>query len=359
MVKSVYIHIPFCKNICTYCDFCKMYYNENWIDKYLESLDNEIKENYKNEKISTLYLGGGTPSCLPIIYLKKLFKIIDKINLDNNYEFTIECNIEDITEEKLKLFTLNKVNRLSIGIQSFNNKILKYLGRNYNSDIIDKKIKLAKKYFDNINIDLIYAVKNQTIKDLNDDIDRFLKLDISHISCYSLMIENNTILSNNNEKYIDEDLDRNMYDLICGKLKEKYNHYEISNFAKKGYESKHNLSYWNNNEYYGFGLSASGYINDIRYTNTKNLSKYVLNIYDRNIEKVSKEDKMKYEIILGFRKLDGIDKKDFYKKYNKRLEDDRIIKDFINKGILFCDDKKIYINEEYIYVSNQILTNFV
>ena len=284
MVKSVYIHIPFCKNICTYCDFCKMYYNENWIDKYLESLDNEIKENYKNEKISTLYLGGGTPSCLPVIYLKKLFKIIDKINLDNNYEFTIECNIEDITEEKLKLFTLNKVNRLSIGIQSFNNKILKYLGRNYNSDIIDKKIKLAKKYFDNINIDLIYAVKNQTIKDLKDDIDRFLKLDISHISCYSLMIENNTILSNNNEKYIDEDLDRNMYDLICGKLKEKYNHYEISNFAKKGYESKHNLSYWNNNEYYGFGLSASGYINNIRYTNTKNLSKYILNIYDRNIE---------------------------------------------------------------------------
>lgn len=359
MVKSVYIHIPFCKNICTYCDFCKMYYNENWIDKYLESLDNEIKENYKNEKISTLYLGGGTPSCLQVIYLKKLFKIIDKINLDNNYEFTIECNIEDITEEKLKLFTLNKVNRLSIGIQSFNNKILKYLGRNYNSDIIDKKIKLAKKYFDNINIDLIYAVKNQTIKDLKDDIDRFLKLDISHISCYSLMIENNTILFNNNEKYIDEDLDRNMYDLICGKLKEKYNHYEISNFAKKGYESKHNLSYWNNNEYYGFGLSASGYINDIRYTNTKNLSKYILNIYDRNIEKVSKEDKMKYEIILGFRKLDGIDKKDFYKKYNKRLEDDRIIKDFINKGILFCDDKKVYINEEYIYVSNQILTNFV
>lgn len=359
MVKSVYIHIPFCKNICTYCDFCKMYYNENWIDKYLESLDNEIKENYKNEKISTLYLGGGTPSCLQVIYLKKLFKIIDKINLDNNYEFTIECNIEDITEEKLKLFTLNKVNRLSIGIQSFNNKILKYLGRNYNSDIIDKKIKLAKKYFDNINIDLIYAVKNQTIKDLKDDIDRFLKLDISHISCYSLMIENNTILSNSNEKYIDEDLDRNMYDLICGKLKEKYNHYEISNFAKKGYESKHNLSYWNNNEYYGFGLSASGYINNIRYTNTKNLSKYILNIYDRNIEKVSKEDKMKYEIILGFRKLDGINKKDFYKKYNKRLEDDKIIKDFINKGILFCDDKRVYINEEYIYVSNQILTNFV
>ncbi len=359
MVKSVYIHIPFCKNICTYCDFCKMYYNENWIDKYLESLDNEIKENYKNEKISTLYLGGGTPSCLQVIYLKKLFKIIDKINLDNNYEFTIECNIEDITEEKLKLFSLNKVNRLSIGIQSFNNKILKYLGRNYNSDIIDKKIKLAKKYFDNINIDLIYAVKNQTIKDLKDDIDRFLKLDISHISCYSLMIENNTILFNNNEKYIDEDLDRNMYDLICGKLKEKYNHYEISNFAKKGYESKHNLSYWNNNEYYGFGLSASGYINNIRYTNTKNLSKYILNIYDRNIEKVSKEDKMKYEIILGFRKLDGINKKDFYKKYNKRLEDDKIIKDFINKGILFCDDKRVYINEEYIYVSNQILTNFV
>lgn len=358
-IKNIYIHIPFCTNICTYCDFCKVYHNEKWVNNYLESLKYEININYKNEKVETIYIGGGTPSALSILELKKLFEITNSINLEEYYEFTIECNIEDITEEKLKLFKENKVNRLSIGVQSFNNKFLKYLGRNYNSNVIEDKINLSKKYFKNINIDLIYALKNQTIDDVNKDLDKFIKLDIPHISCYSLILEENTILNNNKEDYIDDDLDRKMYDLICNKLNKKYNHYEISNFSKPGFESKHNLCYWDNNEYYGFGLGAAGYINNVRYINTKNITKYIDKNYDKNEEILAEEDKMKYELILGFRKIKGINKDEFYYKYNKKLKDMYNINYLIKKGILSESKYNIYINKNYIYISNDILVNFV
>lgn len=358
-VKSIYIHIPFCNQICTYCDFCKLYYNKKWINKYLEALKQEVRLSYKNEKISTVYIGGGTPSSLTIEELTKLFCITNNILLEEDYEFTIECNIEDITEEKLILFKKNKVNRLSIGVQSFNKKILNYLGRNYDESIILKKINLAKKYFKNINIDLIYAIKNQTLDDLNMEIEKFLSINVPHISCYSLIIENNTILKNNKEEYINDELDRKMYDLICNKLGKKYNHYEISNFSINGYESKHNLCYWNNLEYYGFGLSASGYINDIRYTNTKNLSKYLKCDFDKDKEILNKQDKMQYELIVGFRKIDGINKLDFYNKYNMNLKDLYNIKDLISKNILLENKYFIYINPKYIYTSNDILVNFI
>lgn len=359
MVKSVYIHIPFCKKICSYCDFCKVFYNKEWVNKYLKALKKEIKDNYKGETISNIYIGGGTPSSLDINELNILFDIIKLLNINEKYEFTIECNIEDITEDKLILFKNNNVNRISIGIESFNNKYLKFLNRNYKEDIIYPKIELVKKFFKNISIDLIYALPNQTLFEVKEDIDKALKLDVNHISCYSLIIENNTRLKIDNVKQIDDDLDYKMYLLINDILKEKYNRYEISNYSKKGFESKSNLTYWNNEEYYGFGLSASGYINNIRYTNTKNLSKYLNNIYDKEEEILNIDDKIKYEIILGLRKKEGINKETFYNKYNINLLDVKNIKELIDKNYL-CDNKKnIYINEKYTYVINDILINFI
>lgn len=359
MVKSVYIHIPFCKNICSYCDFCKVIYNKKWINDYLDSLEYEINNNYKGQLLNTIYIGGGTPSSLDIDELNKLFNIIKIFKLNKNFEFTIECNIEDICEDKLKLFKNNNINRISIGIESFNDKYLKYLNRSYTSDIIFEKINLAKKYFNNINIDLIYALPNQTLNELKDDLDKIITLDVNHVSCYSLMIEENTKLYINDEKNIDEELDYKMYELINNTLKNKYNHYEISNYSKKGYESKHNLTYWNNEEYYGFGLSSSGYINNKRYTNTKNLSKYINKQYIKEEEIITDDDKMKYEFILGFRKLNGINKKEFYNKYNINILNIEKIKDLLKKGYLVDNNDNIYINEKYIYVSNDILINFI
>lgn len=358
-IKSAYIHIPFCKSICSYCDFSKMYYNSNFVNSYLNALSNEIKEDYKGETLDTIYIGGGTPSALSIDELKHLFLITSTLKLSDNYEFTIECNIEDVTKEKLELFKNNKVNRISIGVQSFNNRILKYLNRKYDSEIILKKINLAKRYFNNINIDLIYAVNNETIDDLKKDLKKFLSIDIPHISCYSLIIEKNTILYNKNEEYISEDLDRLMYDTIEKTLSFNYCHYEISNYAKKGFESKHNLCYWNNKEYYGFGLSAASFIENKRINNTRNLKKYIEFNRDKEEEILTKEDKIRYELILGFRKIEGINKKEFCNKYNIDIHDLYNINELLKKGYLSENDKYIFIPKEYIYVSNDILINFI
>lgn len=359
MVKSAYIHIPFCNNICSYCDFCKLLYNKNFVKKYLDALEKEITNNYKNEILDTIYVGGGTPSSLSVSELNKLFSIIKIFKLSKEYEFTFEVNIEDITEEKLEILKENKVNRLSIGIESFNNKYLKYLGRNYTSDIINEKVELAKKYFDNINVDLMYALKNESLDDLEEDIDKILKLDIKHISCYSLIIEKNTKLYIDNTKYISDDLDSDMYDLIDKKLENKYHRYEVSNYSITSYESRHNLTYWKNNEYYGFGLGAAGYIDNIRYTNTRNLSKYISGSYEKQEEVLTKEDKIKYEFILGLRLTSGINKDNFNKKYGININEIEIIKELINKGLLIDDKINIYVPKKYFYVLNDILVNFV
>lgn len=357
-MKSAYIHIPFCKTICSYCDFCKMFYNEVLVNKYLLELEKEIKKNYKGETLKTIYIGGGTPSSLNIKQLNKLLNIIKTFKLEENYEFTVECNIENIDKEKLELLYKNKVNRLSIGIQTFNEKYLKFLNRNHTKKEIKEKINLAKNLgFKNINIDLMYAFPDETLKELENDINEFLKLDITHISTYSLIIEPHTKLYIDKIKNIDEDLDRKMYDLICKKLN-KYNHYEISNFAKSGYESIHNLTYWNNENYYGFGLGASGYINNIRYDNTKNINEYLKGNYIKNKEVLTKNIEIENEFILGLRKIKGINIEKFNKKYDNIFKYD-VVNRLLKENKLQKDEKNIFINNEYIYTSNNILIEFI
>lgn len=357
MIHSVYIHIPFCNDICSYCDFCKMYYNSNLVDKYLESLKKEIKLNYKNDIINTIYIGGGTPSSLNKIQLNELLEIL-KIFKTNNFEYTIECNIESITEDKLILFKKYGINRISIGIQTLNDKYIKYLNRHHNKEMVIDKINLVKKYINNINIDLIYAIPGQTLKELDEDLEFVLSLDINHISTYSLIIEEHTKLFIDKTINIDEDLDYQMYKYICKKLN-NYNHYEISNFSKLGFESRHNLVYWNNLEYYGFGLGASGYINDIRYENTRSINKYLNGDYIKEYHKLDKKETIENEFILGLRKIKGINKLDFLKKYNIDINSIDIVNKLLKTNKLIDDGKNIYINNKYLYTSNEILINFI
>ena len=265
--KSIYIHVPFCKNICSYCDFAKLYYNKKWASIYLDALNFEIKEKYKEEPIRTLYIGGGTPNALDLEELEKLFIILSIFK--NVTEYTIECNIELLTLDQIKLFVKYGINRVSLGIQTSHQKYLKFLNRNHSKVEVENKIQMLKDNgISNINVDFIYALPGQTIKELKEDIEFFKSLSIPHISTYSLIIEPNTVLYNQNVNYVDEDIDASMYNLIIEELKE-FNHYETSNFALPNYESKHNLTYWNNEEYYGFVVGASGYIDIIRYTNTR------------------------------------------------------------------------------------------
>ena len=354
MLNSLYIHIPFCRNICSYCDFCKMYYNDKYVKSYLKSLEKEICSSYKGDTLKTIYIGGGTPSCLDKLSLDKLFLIIKRFSLADDVEFTFECNIEDIDEDLLLFLKENGVNRLSIGIESFNDKFLKVLGRNYSSDIIDDKIILAKKFFSNINIDLIYGINGESVNDLKEELDKFILLDVNHISIYSLILEDNTMLKINNYKEIDEDLNRDMYDYITEFLESNgYIQYEISNFSKMGYESKHNLTYWNNDRYYGFGLGASGYIENIRYTNTRSLSKYIGGNYISFKEDVSLKTDMENFMILGLRKIKGVSNNEFKKRYNKNIKDVFDVSKLEYKGDYY------FIGRNNIYISNCILEDFI
>ena len=356
---GVYIHIPFCKNICNYCDFCKVYYKTGYVSKYLEQLELEIKTRYKNEYIDTIYIGGGTPSCLNIDELTKLLNITKIFKLKDNYEFTIECNIENIDEEKLKLFKEKGINRISYGVESFNKEILNILGRNHNEELIFNNINLTKKYFNNINIDLIYGVNND-IEIVKKDIDNFLKLDINHISCYSLILEENTKLYINNHQYINEDTDYNMFKYINDTLTNyNFNHYEISNYAKNGYESIHNKNYWLNGNYYGFGLSAVSYLDNYRISNIKNLSKYLNSEYISEKKYENINIRKENDLILGLRLINGINYNLFNKKYNDNLLDKDIIKKLLSENKLKIDNEYIRCNYQYIYLLNDILVEII
>jgi len=361
MITSVYIHIPFCKKICSYCDFTKFCYQKKWIKPYLDSLKEEIKINYNNELLKTIYIGGGTPTSLDDEELEYLLKVTDILKKDKNIEFTIEANLEDLTISKIKLLKKYGVNRISIGIQTFNKNLQKLLNRVEDYNKVKEVIKLLKENnISNINLDLMYALPNETIEDLEKDIDLMLSLDINHISTYSLILEENTVLSINNIKPIEEELDLKMYKLICNKLKENgYNHYEVSNFSKKGYESKHNLTYWNNEKYYGFGLGASGYIENIRYTNHQNLNKYLENDFTKEIEKINSKKEIEYEMILGLRKLDGVSNKLFKEKYNKNIIDVFELNKLIEEKYLILENEYLKIPEDKIFLSNEILINFL
>ena len=356
---SIYIHIPFCNSICTYCDFCKIFYNKKYINDYLNNLEQEIKVRYKSEIVNTIFIGGGTPSSLDDEELIRLMNIIEIFKLNDNYEFTVECNIESITENKLKIMKKYGVNRISIGVESFDNSIIKLLGRNHTKKDVYNKMGIVKRYFSNINIDLIYAAYDD-INILKSDIDCFLKLDIPHISTYSLIIEDNTMLKINGMKNIDEDIDYEMYKYIEDALeKNDYIHYEISNYAKNGYQSKHNLVYWNNEEYYGFGLSSTSYINNERITNTKNLRKYLNGEYLDTSVYEDKDIRMENEIMLGLRKLDGIDLDRFKEKFNVSLEDIYNIENLVRNGYLIRDNNCIKIDKKYMYISNEIIVRIL
>ncbi len=357
-MKAVYIHIPFCDNICYYCDFCKIIYDAKWAMPYLESLREEIKLRYKNEPIRTIYIGGGTPSSLSINELMYLFEILNVFDLSNLEEFTFECNIESLSYEKLILLKKNKVNRLSIGIQSFDQDNLKILGINRSNNKVYEVLETIRNIkFDNINLDLIYAIPGETIEKLDSDLDKYISLNPEHISCYSLMIEPNTKLFIEKIKNIDQDTDYNMYKYIEDRLKANgYNHYEISNYSKEGLESKHNLTYWNNEEYYGFGIGASSFLDGKRIDNHKSLTKYLEKNYDKEIIDTSEEG-IKYGLILGLRKIKGINIEDFNEKYDCNIQ--LLLKKFIDENKIEVSDGYIYISEEWIYKMNEILMELI
>jgi putative oxygen-independent coproporphyrinogen III oxidase len=360
MIDAVYIHIPFCNKICSYCDFAKVYYDSKLVDNYLEALEEEIKSTYKGEVINTIYIGGGTPSSLNNKELEKLFKIIKIFKTSSNLEYSMEANF-DITRSKLLLLKKYGINRISLGIESINKNNLELLERVEDKKKITNKMKILRSLgFKNINLDLMYAIPRETRKILATDLDFILSLKPEHISTYSLIIEEHTKLHLNKIKNIDSNVDLLMYKDICKKLKSSnYIHYEISNFALQGYQSKHNLKYWHNLGYYGFGIGASSYIDNKRRTNTRSFMKYFKKDYFVEEENITLKDEIYYQIILNLRLKSGINKEEFYHKYNKNLNDLYDYKDLLDHKLLKENKKRIWIPENKWYISNEILVNLL
>ena len=363
---GIYIHIPFCKKKCYYCDFISYCNKDNLIDRYIKSVICEIqnfKEKYQDKyHVNTLYIGGGTPSYIDAKYIKLILDAI-KINiqdLEDIKEITIEVNPGTVNEEKLNIYKKLGINRLSIGLQSTNDTLLKEIGRIHNFKEFLETYNLARNVgFDNINIDLMLGLPSQTIQDLKESLLEIIKLNPEHISVYSLILEENTHLYNlvNSKKLIlpSDELERNMYWYVKDTLElNNYIQYEISNFSKKGYESKHNLDCWTQKEYIGFGAASHSYIENKRFSNLENIEEYIENIENGNIEnniivhEIQDNQSMEKEyMMLGLRKIEGISIQEFKNKFGE------------NPIYLFRNELNKLVNEELLEIdSNYIkLTN--
>lgn len=359
MTESVYIHIPFCRQKCFYCSFVSFAMLE-YIENYITSLKKEIKHFYKKEQLKTLYLGGGTPS---ILKSSEISEILSCFNFSEQTEVTMELNPEKIDKKYLKEIKAAGVNRLSVGCQSFDERILKLIGRRHLPSDVEFVVKTAQdEGLENISLDFIYGLPEQNSESFINDLNRAKGLNIKHISLYGLKIEEDSCFYKKPPANIaDEDLQADMYIEAIKNLSD-FEHYEISSFAKPDFYSRHNLTYWNNQNYYGFGAAAHGYTNQIRYSNKKDLKKYIENpIEKESWHELSNQEILEEEIFLGFRKMSGINidninKKfdiDFEKKYSK------ILKKYILSGHLIKTTAGYALNTNGILVSNLILSEFL
>lgn len=360
MTESAYIHIPFCKRKCNYCTFIS-YPKTELCSKYIDSLLTEIKTNYKGEVLKTLYFGGGTPSLLNIKYFEK---ILSYINFDMNTEITVEINPESTDEKFLKNLYKLGVNRLSVGVQDFNDDILKIIGRKHNSKQAIDIIKTAQDTgFSNISGDLIYGLPTQTKEMFENSLKKMFELNIQHISLYGLKIEKGCYFHNHIPQNLPDDDMQAEYYLSAIRICEQnsFEHYEISNFAIKGFESRHNLNYWKNQNYYGFGCSASGYEGNIRYYNETNLEKYIKNPLKKLKQDIlTPKQQLEEEIFLGFRKCNGINVQKINEKFGIDFEKmfSAPLKKFFDTYIV--KTKSGYkLSTEGILVSNIILAEFL
>ncbi len=359
MPKASYIHIPFCKGKCYYCSFVS-FNKPELITGYIYSLLKEISDNYKGEELKTLYFGGGTPSLVSIELLKK---VIGKFRFESEPEVTIEVNPDDCSFEYFKGLKDLGFNRVSIGSQSFDDELLKLIGRRHNSEQIINTVKYAKDAgFKNISVDLIYGLPTQNLDGIKKDLEKFLELDIQHISTYGLKIEGGSFWGANTPDNIpNEDIQADMYEIVNEILTgANFKRYEVSNFAKQGFESKHNLTYWNNEEYYGFGVSAHGYVDGIRYSNFESLDKYLANPTVREYGRfLTEQEKLEEEIFLGFRKTEGIDVLRIKKKFNIDFESKykSILEKYSN--YIIKTPKGYAFNLKGTMLSNEILPEFL
>lgn len=374
---GIYIHIPFCKQKCFYCDFCSFANKNEMQEKYVEAVINEIKNITHKEKytVTTIYFGGGTPSILNPEYIKNILQEIESsFKILDDAEITIEINPGTVNEEKLKKYKEYGINRLSIGLQSANDKILKKIGRIHDYKQFEETFFYARKCgFKNINVDLMIGLPTQTIEDVKQTLEKIIQKNPEHISVYSLIIEEGTIIEkliNENKLQLpDEETERIMYWTVVNELKENgYNQYEISNFSKKTYESKHNTNCWKQKQYIGLGTSAHSYLNKKRYSNTNNIEEYIKNIQENNIsknitihEEQTEESTMNEYMLLGLRMIQGININEFKQKFktDPTIKYKKILEKLQKENLIQITKTSIKLTKQGIDFGNIVWEEFI
>lgn len=376
MIKAAYIHIPFCEHICHYCDFNKVFLQGQPVDEYLNSLKKEIEltlEAAPTTHLDSIFVGGGTPTALNEKQLQFLCETVNELLPYNQYtEFTFEANPGDLSKEKFQILHDAGVNRLSFGVQTFNDELLKRIGRTHRAADVFKSVELAKKAgFENISVDLIYSLPGQTLDDFRETLDTSFSLDINHYSGYSLIIEPKTVFYNLMRKgrlpLPGEDTEAAMYEVLMEEMaKHGFAQYEISNFAHPGFESKHNLTYWNNDEYYGFGAGAHGYVSGKRRSNFGPLKKYMeplqqgsLPILEENVPTLAEQ--MEEEMFLGLRKNKGVSIPRFIDRYEKNPLElfKKEMKELTEKGLIDVQNNQIMLTKKGRFLGNEVFQSFL
>lgn len=368
---SAYVHIPFCTQICYYCDFSKVFIKNQPVDSYLEHLLEEFRF-YDIQKLRTLYIGGGTPTALSAPQLEVLLKGLTK-NLDLSVleELTIEANPGDLDADKIAVLKNSAVNRVSLGVQTFDDKMLKKIGRSHlEKDIYENIDRLKLAGFDNISIDLIYALPDQTMDQVKENVAKAIGLDIPHMSLYSLILENHTVFMNRMRRgklpLPKEELEAEMFEYIIAELeKAGFEHYEISNFSKIGFESRHNLMYWDNAEYYGIGAGASGYVNGVRYKNHGPIRHYLSAVEEGNAriteEHLSQKEQMEEEMFLGLRKKSGVSMARFEEKFGRSFDElyGEIVRDLVQKGLMQIEGDRVRMTKRGLFLGDTVAERFI
>ena len=368
---SAYVHIPFCTQICYYCDFSKVFIKNQPVDSYLEHLLEEFRS-YDIQKLSTLYIGGGTPTALSASQLEVLLKgLTENLDLSVLEELTIEANPGDLDADKIDVLKNSAVNRVSLGVQTFDDKMLKKIGRSHlEKDIYENIDRLKLAGFDNISIDLIYALPGQTMEQVKENVAKAIGLDIPHMSLYSLILENHTVFMNRMRRgklpLPKEELEAEMFEYIISELERAgFEHYEISNFSKPDFESRHNLMYWDNAEYYGIGAGASGYVNGVRYKNHGPIRHYLSAVEEGNAriteEHLSQKEQMEEEMFLGLRKKSGVSMVRFEEKFGRSFDGlyGEIVRDLVQQGLMQIEGDRVRMTKRGLFLGDTVAERFI
>ncbi len=377
MVKGMYLHIPFCHQICFYCDFNKVFFKDQPVDAYIESMGKELalwkQQGALDVPLETVFLGGGTPTALEPAQLERLLELIHQyVPMSDNVEWSSEANPDELTREKMEVLFKGGVNRLSMGVQTFDQDLLKRLGRTHANEDVLRAVETAREVgFTNISFDLMYGLPGQTMAQWDETLERAFAFGMPHFSAYSLIIEPKTVFYNLMVKgklnTVTEDLEGDMYERLMDEMEKHGLHqYEISNFAKPGHESRHNLLYWDNEEYIGVGAGAHGYVHGVRYSNHGPLKKYMepLESGQRPVldaTTVSVKAQMEEEMFLGLRKTAGVDMAHFNQKFGAPLEQvyGEILQSEKAKGNLAVEYGRVKLTQKGRFVGNEVFEQFL